>query len=302
MIPLFPQFKQLALEDREGVEAFTHRFPPYSDFNFTSLWAWDTSNERKISILNNNLVVQFTDYSTHEPFLSFLGDTATEHTARTLIDYSKANGMPEELRFVPEIAVRAMRLSVLNCTQDKDNADYIYDVGKISKLQGSSFAMLRRNVARFWRAYQKVHVERIDFANHQAQDSVRKVLATWKNRKTAKFKDWQSEHEEIAIERIMQTAETHPLLLTGMFDDNILIAFSVEEILPNSWLLGHFWKADIQYTGIYATLINEKAKHFETLGSQSWNYEQDLGIEQLRIAKKAYRPIGFLDKYTVNII
>ncbi len=83
MIPQFPDFKHVEVDDREAVEAHTHRYEPYSDFNFTSLWAWDTSGERMISELNGNLVVRFTDYSTHEPFLSFLGDSQTEHTAKT---------------------------------------------------------------------------------------------------------------------------------------------------------------------------------------------------------------------------
>lgn len=73
MIPQFPEFKIVEVGDREAVESHTHRYPPYSDFNFTSLWAWDTSNERMISELNGNLVVRFTDYATNEPFLSFLG-------------------------------------------------------------------------------------------------------------------------------------------------------------------------------------------------------------------------------------
>ena len=55
MIPQFPKFKHVEVTDREAVETHTHRFDPYSDFNFTSLWAWDTSNERMISELSDSL-------------------------------------------------------------------------------------------------------------------------------------------------------------------------------------------------------------------------------------------------------
>ena len=73
MIPKFPQFKKIELSDRVDVEAHTSLFEPYSDFEFTCLWTWDMKGERMISELNNNLVVRFTDYNTHNPFLSFLG-------------------------------------------------------------------------------------------------------------------------------------------------------------------------------------------------------------------------------------
>lgn len=92
-IPRFPIFKSLTISDRLAVEKLLEPFPPYSDFNFTSLWAWDTSEERMISELNGNLVVRFTDYGTNAPFLSFLGVNKTIDTANMLFDYCGANDL-----------------------------------------------------------------------------------------------------------------------------------------------------------------------------------------------------------------
>ncbi len=58
MLPKFPNFKKIELSDRKDVENITSRFPPYSDFNFSSLWAWDLEGEMGLSIL-----------SSQEPFL-----------------------------------------------------------------------------------------------------------------------------------------------------------------------------------------------------------------------------------------
>ena len=52
MIPNFPNFKHVEIKDKPDVEKFTHSFKPYSDFNFISLFAWDTNNQRKIAIPN----------------------------------------------------------------------------------------------------------------------------------------------------------------------------------------------------------------------------------------------------------
>lgn len=41
MLPEFPQFKNLELSDEEEIERHTHKFLPYSDFNFVSMWSWD---------------------------------------------------------------------------------------------------------------------------------------------------------------------------------------------------------------------------------------------------------------------
>jgi len=37
-LPLFPEFKKLELSDKEAVEKITHKFPSYSDFNFTKIF------------------------------------------------------------------------------------------------------------------------------------------------------------------------------------------------------------------------------------------------------------------------
>ncbi len=58
MIPEFPNFKKLELSDREEVESVTNKFPPYSDFNFTSMWCWDINEDMRLSKLNGNSPLQ----------------------------------------------------------------------------------------------------------------------------------------------------------------------------------------------------------------------------------------------------
>jgi len=89
VLPQFPDFKCLEWNDRKQVEQYTAPFPPYSDFNFTSLYAWDVDNKMRISDLHGNLVILFSDYVTGEAFLSFIGTNNLPETACTLIDYSK---------------------------------------------------------------------------------------------------------------------------------------------------------------------------------------------------------------------
>lgn len=301
MIPAFPEFKKIGVDDREVVESHTHKYPPYSDFNFTSLWAWDTSNERMISELDGNLVVRFTDYKTDEPFLSFLGSNETERTARTLMNYCKEHGLPEVLKLIPEISTHGIQSPAFRVEEDRDNFDYIYSVPELSALEGGKFKGRRNFVNRFMREHPAAHVEIVDLANTDAQKNIFAILDSWAHHKQAKNKAYETEHEKTALTRLFETARSHELIVTAIFEDKIMLAFSIEEILPDQFCIGHFWKADATHAGIFDVLMQRKAQHLETLGLAFLNYEQDLGVEGLRQSKMDYRPIDFLKKYRVSL-
>ena len=46
-IPMFPTFKRLELSDYEDVVALTKGLPPYSDFDFGSMYAWNFTENHK---------------------------------------------------------------------------------------------------------------------------------------------------------------------------------------------------------------------------------------------------------------
>ena len=102
MLPVFPNFKNLEISDKEDIEYITHQFPPYSDFNFVSLWAWNTQGKIEISQLNNNLVVKFQDYLDNNYFYSFIGMHDVLTSIEKLLSASKAKGFGEELKLIPE--------------------------------------------------------------------------------------------------------------------------------------------------------------------------------------------------------
>jgi hypothetical protein len=89
MIPQFPEFKKLELSDREEIEALTQRYPLYSDFEFTSLYAWDTKEKIQISYLHQNIAIQFTDYTSGDFFYTFIGNHEVNDTAQKLLELSK---------------------------------------------------------------------------------------------------------------------------------------------------------------------------------------------------------------------
>ena len=88
----------------------------------------------------------------------------------------------------------------------------------------------------------------------------------------------------------------------GIFEEDRMLAFTIEEVLPDAYAICHFWKADSSRAGIFDFLMQEKARHLETLGVQFLNYEQDLGVPALRTAKSSFRPVRFLKKFTARLV
>src|ERR1017187_6468178 len=134
MLPMFPRFKNLELQDRTVITTATECYPPYSDFNFSSLWAWNTNEKMMISQLNGNLVVLFYDYVSEQPFLSFIGKNHIAQTAWTLLTYSKQQFQSDTLRLIPEELAIQIPASQFIVTADIDSNDYILSVPYLANL------------------------------------------------------------------------------------------------------------------------------------------------------------------------
>ena len=158
MIPEFPNFKKLELSDKEAVEKFTQKYPPYSDFNFVSIWSWNVDGEMKISQLNGNLVVRFIDYITNEPFYSFLGDNTTNETAETLLELSRREGITLQLKLMPEDSIKGLNDQKFKIVESRDNFDYVYSLSSLYECNGKAYEKQRLLVNRFCKKYSGIEV------------------------------------------------------------------------------------------------------------------------------------------------
>ena len=60
MLPDFPHFVPLTLEDKDAYNRLVEEYPPFSNIPFTSLhiW-WNLEGKLAMSSLNNNLVIYY---------------------------------------------------------------------------------------------------------------------------------------------------------------------------------------------------------------------------------------------------
>ena len=298
MIPQFPEFKKLELSDKDEIESFTKKFPPYSDFNFVSMWSWDTRGRVNLSILNNNLVVRFNDYLSKEPFYSFIGQNESDKTIDTLTDFSMKKGLGSKLKLVPNEILELQISKNFISIPDQDNFDYIYNIKDFYACEGQKYETQRNQINRFEKKYLNTSVKIFESFNF-IRDDILKLEFQWKVAKIQQDRILEFINESEALSRILKLDFTNFVTIC-IFSDEKLIAFCISELIPNSkYAIAHFAKADVSFSGIYSFLLHETCSALIKQDKEYLNYEQDLGIEYLRNSKTSFRPFGFLKKLSI---
>ena len=299
MTSVFPQFASLDMSDILTLKTLTNSFPPYSDFNFTSLWSWDVQNQVKYSVLNQNLVVCFTDYVSGKPCLSFIGNHATHETAVTLLAYLQTSEQTPEIKLVPEICVPGLRDNELSIELDPDNFDYILAIDRLIDYAGSQLKPHRNLVTKFSKQHQS-SIRFLDLSSATVQRNLIDFFELWIINKRLDYVE--AENEFRAFQRLFQLASHSALIGIGLYVNDALAGFTINELLPNGFVMIHFEKADPgAFPGAYQVLMQETAKIFKQRGYLFINYQQDLGLPGLKKNKQSFDPHHYLHKYRLRL-
>ena len=299
-IPQFPTMRRLELGDRTAIEAIVGRFAPYSDFTFTSLWAWDTDESCAIAMLGENLVVRFKDYESEDHFYSFIGQDAVVDAAETLLAHAREEGLPAQLKLVPEVVIQAddrleERFAV---APDRDNFDYLYDTAEWATFPSPRFRKHRKRLDRC-REHAALEVRAVDPGDPCCQAAIVDLFHRWAaQRPTSGNGDHR--HELAALQRVFALNGSNPLSGCGFFDGERLVGFSLWEGLPDgAYAVSHFQKSDRAYPELSSWQAHEVGRFLEGRGFRLLNGEQDLGIPGLRDYKQSLQPDRLLRKYVI---
>lgn len=299
MLPEFPQFKKLELSDKEDIEKITREYPPYSDFNFVSMWSWDIKGEMLISQLNGNLVVRFTDYLTGKPFYSFLGSNNVNDTIQKLLVLSKKENLEAGLMLIPEDSIKGIDTLQFDIQEDRDHFDYVYDLKKLSEYGGSEYSTKRSEISRFFKKNQNINIKKINAHDERNKYHIFSLNNEWLAHKKSKDPFFNIPNELIAINKFLGTGFDNAYAF-GVFEGEKMIAYFLGETLPGYHAVGHFCKAN-KYMGLFDLVMKESSNIALELNARFLNFEQDLGVEGLRKSKMSYRPVTFLKKYVINL-
>jgi len=301
MLPEFPKMKSIELSDREDVEKITKKYPPYSDFNFVSMWSWDIKGEMRISQLNGNLVVRFTDYLTGEPFYSFLGDNEVNNTILKLLTMSIEEEIKPKLSLISGNIAGIIARDKFRIEEDPDNFDYIFDLEEVSDYKGLKFASQRNKVNKFLRNFPNVKIIRLNLIDPDIKRQILYLDEFWLKNKIKKDMNFRFKNELLATNRFLD-GNFKDSIGIGIYNEEKLIAYSVSNIIDNeNFAVSHFTKADISFEGIYDYLMKENAKFLLEYKCKFLNFEQDLGLPGLRNSKRSFMS-RFLRKFTISFV
>ena len=300
MIPEFPCFKSIELADRPEVEAVIRRHPPYSDFNFASLWCYDTRGLGRLSMLHGNLVVQISDYITGEPALSFLGVQRVADTTGALLDHAAKHKLCPTLRLVPEMAaapLMAMQDGFV-AEEDEDSFDYIHSVEQLIALDHPALLPKRRRIEKLRSQHPGLEIRRLNLSEPQTADKILRLCERWRDGKGRSENEFAT--ERTAIERCLSSAAHFEFVTVGALLDGALACFTINETIHGGYYMAHFGKCDPQWRGLSDLLESETARLMRDLGCSRMNFQQDLGLPGLRRYKRSWAAGAFLKKFVLR--
>lgn len=304
MIPEFPEFKILELSDRRDVEKFTLKYPPYSDFNFLGTWSWDVRDQMKISRLNDNYVIRFVSYLTGKPFYTFLGNNQVNDTVKKLLDLSVKEKLAPELKLISEESIRGLDLSLFKIEEDRDNFDYVYDLEELKDYKGKKFEKKRSEVKNFLKNYSKIETKPLDLGDKNIQEKIVKIYQKWAKYRIEENRekniDFDPHHELVVIKKLFSVCKEFSLVSVGIFVKNDLAAFCIDELMESEYAVSHVAKTDPSFSGINSFLMQKSAEILYSYGKRYFDYEQDLGLSNLRLGKTLFRPCFLLKKYNLS--
>jgi hypothetical protein len=298
-IPFFPEFKPLAMSDQFAVENWARQFRPYSDFNFVSLWCWNTENNIELAWLNDNLVVKFKDYGSPRRFYSFLGTNDIVATTLTLCETARATGLDARLQLIPEatVATAPELVDWVQVSGDRGQFDYVVSTEQWAAMAGGKFRK-KRNVVHHLERTHAPEFRPIDAGDIETQRAIEAVFGRW----TVQL--GLAGHEiavlqSLALRRVFSLDRPGDLFSYGVFIEGELCAYSINEALPSGYAMGHFWRADRTIHGLYLYLLQNTCRALLAAGCRYLNTMQDLGQPGLAKAKGLDRPDHFLRKFTL---
>jgi len=296
-IPKFPDFKPIAIEDRDTLhEAIWSFQPETSEPTFTNLFMW-RSHYRTVWCRHDDRLLFLCRPEGQPPYflppvgpssrleavhdaLAWLRDRG--HVRRAVVERADSR-LVSELKDLPSV--------VAERTPDQD--DYVYRSEDLIGLSGRKFHNKKNHLNRFLKNHR---FEYVPFSPSHA-DACTAVLEKWCAIRDC-GKNPVLKAEKAAVLEALAHVETLKLSGGMIFIDGAVEAFTLGELLNRNTAVIHVEKADPRIPELY-TAINQQFCEKQWGAVPFVNREQDLGLPGLRRAKLSYNPVRMVEKYRV---
>lgn len=296
VVPEFPSFKDLSLEDKALFDEMFLRFPPQiSEFTFTNLFIWRKAYSLKFTRLSSFLCL-LGEKEGAPFFFPPIGEGDVVECIRKLIGFLKEKREEPEILRVPEEMVKRIdwRGEGMRAELDRDQSDYVYLIKDLINLEGRKYHRKRNHIKQFKERYS---FQYLPLTSEYVSECL-KLEEEWCDLRHCEVAP-ELMSEFVAIKEALENFEKLKLKGGVILIKDKVQAFTLGEPLNSDTVVIHIEKANPSFEGIYPMInqafLENHWSHFTYV-----NREQDLGEEGLRKAKESYFPHHMVHKYRIR--
>jgi len=298
MVPQFPAFKAIGIEDRDLIDSIFREYgPKTSELNFTNLFIWRSHFGFEWSLYRDWLLVVGANSGNGVQALPPIGPPSRVDVTRMLLRWMRDERNIPEPRIDRADARLASELEGSGgfvVEPVRDHFDYVYLAEDLIALSGKAYRAKRNHLNYLLRSYAMVY-EPITEAH---VDACLGLAETWCTLRRCEddlnlLGEWDATREALSHLGRLQI-KGGVILINGKVE-----AFTLGERLNEETAVVHIEKANTEIRGLYAA-INQQFCEKQWSDTRFINREQDLGEPGLREAKLSYNPYHLDEKYKIR--
>lgn len=287
-------FRRPALEDQQLICSYFDKAPSRScERTFVDVYLWAKHYRVTFAVIEDALV--FRDGGEKPAFSYPAGEKENVKKAlEFLMKYSEEQGYPFKLYNVTKenfAEIEAWYPGEFELTDDRDQADYVYETEKLATLAGKKLHAKRNHINKFQKLYPDWSYEKLDDKN---MEECFQMALKWRNQNGCEDDPGKNAEMCVALNALRLYKELGQvggvLRISGE-----VVAFTIGEELCEDTFVVHIEKAFAEIDGAYP-MINQQFVQHECMQYQYVNREDDAGSEGLRKAKLSYRPVFLVEK------
>ncbi|HET9412179.1 MAG TPA: phosphatidylglycerol lysyltransferase domain-containing protein [Candidatus Saccharimonadales bacterium] len=296
--PQFPKFTELKWEHKEEYEELVRGYPPIADIAFSSLMGWwSLKRVPKISLLNHNLVIMYTeDKGTG---FCLVGTNEVDESICAIFDFLKTHRSVARLVHVPEFVVNNMRYPALyQFNAERDYDEYVIDISKFFPLEKSPIFQQRR-VKSFINKFSesRISVRQIDLSETANQEVILGAAASWPSVGINNL----NSHSIQAFERSIKFADKLGIYNVCLFIDDKLQGFLIFHAPSDrKYVTLEYARLSYSIPSLLDFMVFVFSEWFLAQDVTFVNVCMDFNKPVMRVAKLALKPVNFFRKYTIE--
>jgi hypothetical protein len=294
-VPEFPAFRQISIEDGEGMEQLLATYPSStSERTFGSMYIWRTYGRRsEFSVLGDHLLISWFKRRFGRLILPPVGPDPVGMIEKLVSrDAFRAEGFRGVYGLVdPEVS--QLIAKGFSPQAQRDEFDYVYRVADLIGLQGPKYHTQRKELAKAT----SQHTVRYEEMTEEHRFACLELQERWCDLKHCSL-DPLSAAEDLALKDALENLNRIGFFGGVAVIDGKIQALTVGERLDPKTAVVHFEKANPEIRGLYQ-FINQRFCANALKGFEFVNREQDVGEPGLRRAKEGYRPHHFVEKHVL---